>query len=235
MKEVPAVKVRDVMSTELVTVQSSTTLRQAAVAMLNAGVSGLPVVDADGRLVGIITEADFVEQEAAHDLSYRPRLLDLLFGRGQDALASAETVRDVMTPEVATVLDSDRLAAAARMMVDRKVKRLPVIDDAGRLVGIISRADVLRVFARGDDEIRADIDELFNRLPMDQSEIFVRVTDGVVYLEGRTEAHSEAIVLADFVSHLDGVVRVESALGWLVDDRVAEQRWPGYAQAGGEV
>ena len=227
-------KVREVMSTKLVTVQPATTLKQAATAMLNAGVSGLPVVDDEGRLVGIVTEADFVEQEAAHDWIYRPRLLDLLFGRGEDALSSAETVGDVMTTELTTVLSTDRLAAAARVMVDRRVKRLPVVDDEGRLVGIISRADVLRVFARDDDAIRADIDELFSRLPMDQSDIFVRVTDGVVYLEGRTEAHSEAIVLADFVAHLEGVVRVESSLGWLVDDHVPEQRWAGYAQGGSE-
>ncbi len=227
-------KVADVMSTDLITVNPSTSLKEAATRMLQSGVSGLPVVDDGGRLVGIVTEADFVDQEATHDWAERYRLLDPLFGRGQSALRDAEVVGDVMTETLVTVEPAARVARAARLMVERDVKRLPVLDAGGTLVGIISRADIMRVFARSDDDIAADIRELLERrlLPIDPDDVAVTVGGGVVTLRGEVEARVDAVILADVVSRMSGVVRVDNELDWEVDTRIPEQRFPGYPQEG---
>ncbi len=229
-------KVADVMSTDLVTVTPQTSLKDAATRMLQTGVSGLPVVDGEGRLVGIVTEADFVDQEASHDWAARFRLLDPLFGRGPEALRDAHVVADVMTEALVTVEPTTRVARAARLMVERGVKRLPVVDDGGRLVGIVSRADVMRAIARADEDIAGDIAELLERrlLPIDPEDVGVTVAAGIVTLRGEVEARVDALVLADVVSRMDGVVRVDSELDWEVDTRIPEQRFPGYSQEGKE-
>ncbi len=227
--------VADIMTRELVTVTPDTSLRDAAMAMLRHGVSGLPVVDRQGALVGIVSEADFVAQEAVHDIANRPRLLDPLFGRGDAALTSAETVGDVMTTEVVTVLPGTRVAEAARRMA-AGVKRLPVVEAGGELVGIVSRADILAVFARADRAIAAEIEELLARrlLPVEPEQVEVEVVDGVATLRGTVDARVDALILADIVNRLHGVVRVDNQLKWDVDDRIDEQRFPGYPQEGRE-
>lgn len=227
--------VADIMTREVVTVTPGASLRDAAMAMLRHGVSGLPVVDADGALVGIVSEADFVAQEAVHDLAVRPRLLGPLFGREGAALASAETVGDVMTADVVTVVPDARISAAARRMA-AGVKRLPVVDAAGTLVGIVSRADIMAVFARADEAIAAEIGDLLARglLPIDLERVQVDVADGVVTLRGTVDARVDAAIFADIVGRFHGVVRVDDRLEWDVDDRIPEQRYPGYPQAGRE-
>ncbi len=226
--------VADIMTREVVTVTPETTLREAAITMLQHGVSGLPVVDGEGSLVGIVSEADFVDQEATHDWASRYRLLDPLYGRGERALAAAERVGDVMTRSLLTVRPDARVAEAARRMASG-VKRLPVVAD-GALVGIVSRADVLRVFAREDGDIAAEVRELLERrlLPVEPGEVQVAVVDGVVTLRGAVDARVDAAILADLVGRFDGVVRVDNQLEWEVDDRIPEQRFPGYPQEGSE-
>lgn len=227
-------KVSEVMTTDLVTVTPETALRDAAQLMLERGVSGLPVVDADGLLVGIVTEADFVDEEAAHAWAYRRSLLDPLFGRGTSALTSAQVVADVMSRNVATVRPDLSLAAAARLMATRRVKRLPVMDDDGHLVGIVSRADVMKAFVREDHEIAADVNRLLDgrTLPIDPATVNVTVDDGAVTLAGEVDSRIDARVLIDFVEHLDGVITVHNRLSWLVDDRRAAGGWAAFAQEG---
>jgi CBS-domain-containing membrane protein len=228
--------VAEVMSRRVVSVEPETSLKEAAGIMLQAGVSGLPVVDADGRLVGIITEADFLDQEAEHSWSRPWRLLDGVFGRGEEALARAERVADVMTRDVVTVAPDTPLPGAARTMLEQKVKRLPVIDDTGDLVGIVSRADVMKAFARSDEDIAADVARLFAHqvILVEPGEVEVFVTDGVVRLSGMTENRGDAEALVEVVGHIDGVVRVEPDLDFKVDERRPEERWPGFDQEGGE-
>lgn len=225
-------KVSEVMSSDLITVRPDTRLKEAARLMIDASVSGLPVVDDDGRLVGIVTEADFVDQEAQHSWGQRRSLLDPLFGRGDRALADADFVGDVMTGKVATIGVDDSLSAAARDMVKRKVKRLPVVDADGRLVGIVSRSDVLKAFVREDYEIEAEVRALLEGrvLPIDPGLVAIIVEDGVVTLSGEVDARADARVLVDYVDHVDGVVRVDNRLSWHVDDRRAEGRWVAYPQ-----
>jgi len=226
-------RVAEVMSTELVTVAPDTPLKAAAQRMLEEGVSGLPVVDAAGTLVGIVTEADYLEREASRGPKGRHRLLDTLFGDRGRTLTKAEVVGDVMTKALITVEPTEPVAHAARVMVDRGVKRLPVTKD-GVLVGIISRTDVLAVFARPDDEIAAEMAQLIARglLPVAPSDVSVGVDAGTVSLEGTVETRSDAMLLADIAARLDGVIGVENNLEWRTDGRIPEQRYPGYPQEG---
>jgi CBS domain-containing protein len=224
------------MSTDVITVSPQTTLKDAAAEMLDTGVSGLPVTD-QGRLVGIITEADFVERQAAADpppARYRP--LSVIFGRRRGRLDTATTVGQVMSTDLVTVAPEMRVSRAARFMVEGGVKRLPVVDGAGILVGVISRADVMRVFARSDAEIAHEIDELMNRrlLPVSPGDVGVEVADGVVGLRGRVDARVDAEVLVDIVSRMDGVLSVTDDLQWDVDSRVPPERYAGFAQEGKE-
>lgn len=220
-------KVRDLMTTEPVTTTPDTPLKEAARLMVKHKVSGLPVVR-DGKVVGIVTEGDFLRQEANRDQPYRFGLLDALFGDEPAPPPSAETVGQVMTEQVLTVPPDASLSEAARIMASRRVKRLPVIAADGRLVGVISRADVVNAFTKPDevieDEIREDI--VRRLLFLEPDAIEVSVKDGVVSLSGRLENRTEAHLLEELTRRLDGVIRVESSLTYEVDDHRIEKMYP---------
>jgi CBS domain-containing protein len=105
-------------------------------------------------------------------------------------------------------------------MYDRDVKRLPVVDHSGALVGIVTRADLLKVFLRSDDELRFDILDhvIGDLLPLPPGAVEVEVSDGVVHLAGRVRLRSQALTLEEVTGAVDGVVAVESRLVWRVDD-----------------
>ena len=227
-------KVSDVMSTDIVTVSPSTSLRDAATIMLDAGVSGLPVTE-EGKLVGIITEADFVQREAG-DEPPRHRVLGVLFGSREGRTNTGTTVGEVMSTDLVTVAADMRVRQAARFMVDRGVKRLPVVTEDGTLAGVISRADVMRVFVRPDADIEAEINDLMGAglLPVTPGDVRVEVADGVVRLAGKVDARLDANVLLDIVARMDGVLHVGSDLEWDVDSRLGADRFAAYPQEGKE-
>ena len=130
-------RVLDIMSIDVLTVSPEESLKAAARLMVERGVSGLPVVNAEGKLVGIITEADFLEREA--DRSHR-RLLDALMHK-PDTVSEAETVGQVMSTHPVVIYPEASVTEAARVMSHHHVKRLPVVNDECRLQGIISRGD----------------------------------------------------------------------------------------------
>jgi CBS domain-containing protein len=215
------------MTTDPLTVSPDTLLKEAARTMVRNRVSGLPVVR-DGEVVGIVTEGDFLRQEANRDQPYRFSLLDALFGEGPSDPPSVETVSEVMTDHVITIGPEASIGDAARVMATKNVKRLPVIDDDGELIGVISRADVVNAFTKPDeiieDEIREDI--VRRLLFLDPDEVGVTVQDGVVLLEGEMENRTEAHLLEELTRRVEGVVRVESNLTFQVDDRKAEKQYP---------
>ncbi|MCH7667814.1 MAG: CBS domain-containing protein [Acidobacteria bacterium] len=192
----------DLMTTGVSTVTPDTSLRDAAREMFRSQVSGLPVTDDDGLLVGIITEADFLRLELSRFESDNP--------------AAVESVGDIMTRAVETIGPNTPLVEAAKVMVVREVKRLPVVDDSDRLVGIISRMDVVNAFTRPDevieDEIREDI--VRRVLGLEPSKLDVTVREGVVYLRGAMVTEAEARMLAEMARRLDGVLKVVSELSW---------------------
>lgn len=220
-------KVRDLMTTEPVTTTPDTPLKEAARLMVQHKVSGLPVVRG-GKVVGIVTEGDFLRQEASRDQPYRFGLLDALFGDEPAHPPSAETVGQVMTEQVLTVAPETSLSEAARIMAGRRVKRLPVVAADGTLVGVISRADVVNAFTKPDevieDEIREDI--IRRLLFLEPDALEVQVKDGVVALAGRLENRTEAHLLEELTRRLDGVIRVESSLTYEVDDHRIEKMYP---------
>jgi CBS domain-containing protein len=213
-------RVVDVMTTDVVSAEPAWSLKRAARAMIEAGVSGLPVVDIDDRVIGIITEADFIETEAGRGPGRR-RMFDTVFGEKQTRIPS--TVEAAMTRYPIVVDRNTTIAEAARLMTDRRVKRLPVVDPAGRLEGIISRADILVAFARDDDAIADAVErEVIRRIFMLESrEVSVRVSDGVVKLCGQVPNRSDAKLLEELVGRVEGVVRCDSDLGWSFDDMAA--------------
>jgi CBS domain-containing protein len=220
-------KVRDLMTTDPITTTPDTPLKEAARLMVRHKVSGLPVV-AGGKVVGIVTEGDFLRQEANRDQPYRFSLLDALFGDEPTAPPAAETVGQVMTTQVLTVTPEASLSEAARIMSSRRVKRLPVVGPDGSLLGVISRADVVNAFTKPDevieDEIREDI--VRRLLFLDPAVIKVSVKDGVVSLSGELENRTEAHLLEELTRRLDGVIRVDSHLTFEVDDQRNEKMYP---------
>jgi len=220
-------KVRDLMTTDPLTVTPDTLLKEAARTMVRQRVSGLPVIR-DGDLVGIVTEGDFLRQEANRDQPYRFSLLDALFGEGRVDPPAVEMVAEVMTESVITINPEATIGEAARVMANRRVKRLPVMDEDGDLIGIISRADVVNAFTKPDeiieDEVREDI--VRRLLFLDPEDVGVAVKDGVVTLTGEMENRSEAHLLEELTRRVEGVVRVGSQLTFVVDDQKAERHYP---------
>lgn len=213
-------KVGDVMTTEVRTIDPDAPVKEAAMVMVKAGVSGLPVVDDDRKVVGIITEADFVTAEANRSWGrQRRRLLANLFGEAETH--TAKTVGDAMTADPATIDRASSVTEAARKMTDLGVKRLPVVLPDGTIEGIISRADVMGAFARPDDELKSEVyqDVVLGVMQLHDTNVAVGVTDGVVTLTGNVPTHSDARLLEELTVRVEGVVSVEAGdVTWTADD-----------------
>ena len=217
-------KIRDIMTTEPISVRADTLLKEAARIMVRHKVSGLPVIDPDGLLVGIVTEGDFLRQEASRGRPYRMSLLDALFGDGAPAAPVAETVGEVMTTDVITIAPDAGLGEGARLMAGRGIKRLPVIDEDGKLSGIISRADIVNAFTKPDDVVEDEIrEDIIRRLLFLEPDVVdVSIADGVVHLSGELEHRTEVHLLEELSRRIVGVVRVDSDLTYVIDDRKIE-------------
>ena len=212
-------KARQVMTTDVVSVEPDTPFKELVRLLIEHDVSGLPVVDRSGRLVGVVTEADLVSKEAYS--RRRRRLLDVV----ADALsgdsrwahkADGLTAADVMTRQPHTADPNEEVGRLARRMLERNIKRLPVVED-GRVVGILTRHDLLRVFVRTDEHIEADIRARLaspTYTPEDQAVTF-SVADGVVILEGSVRFEGDRPVVEGMVRDVPGVVAVESRLAYL--------------------
>jgi CBS domain-containing protein len=215
-------KLHEIMTRDVITIGSDAPLKEAARRMVEAGISGLPVTDDSGNLVGIITEADFVKKEANRRAKKRARLLQWL---DRDGVPDRhQTVGDVMTEEVISLdVDADT-TAAARLMQRANIKRVPVLSGDGRLAGLVSRRDLLRVFARSDADIRDEIADhvMLGVLWIDPKLVEVVCDDGNVALTGKVETRSDANLLAELAGRVDGVVSVIDHLTWEVDNTRVE-------------
>lgn len=220
-------RVRDLMTTDPVTTTPDASLKEAARLMVHNQVSGLPVVEGD-RLVGVVTEGDYLRREADREQPYRLSLLEAMFGDASSEPSPIEKVSEVMTDKVFTIGPDATISEAARVMSKRGIKRLPVLDDEQRLIGIISRADVVNAFTKPDevieDEIREDI--VRRLLFLEPDAVDVAVSDGVVTLSGRLENRTEAHLLEELSRRISGVVKVDSHLEFEVDDERVGKRYP---------
>ena len=209
--------VKDVMSTLPVWVSETASFREIAAKLLECRVSAFPVLDTHGTVTGVVSEADLLVKEAV--LGEPGGVAGLLAGllhRAARAKAGAVTAADLMTSPAVTIGPDDTVEHAAKLMYDRKVKRLPVVDQGGRLVGIISRSDILAVFDRTDAEIREEIMTQVIAGRSEPSWYSVIVKDGVVTLEGNPETAAIGHDLVSRTRHVQGVVAVRDRLAYPV-------------------
>jgi CBS domain-containing protein len=208
-------QVSDVMTPDVVTASADAPVGEIVDKMVSCRVSGLAIVDDRGRPVGVVSQADLLPRVAAtHPAGRRAR-------RGRKAAKSAATsVRGLMSTPALTIGGDEPLSAAARKMQLKKVKRLLVTDGAGQLVGIVSRADLLRLYARTDAAIRGDvINHVLRRiLWIDTRQVQVDVHAGVVTLSGSVGRRTTAAIAARLTGDVPGVVAVVDEIRYGYDD-----------------
>jgi CBS domain-containing protein len=175
--EVSSMRVKELMSTPVVCVSPTTPLKQVASILVERGISAVPVVGDDGWLVGIVSEADLVRLEMSED----PRRH--LLPTGETPPKVRMQADEVMTRDVIALPEDADAAEAARLMVERRVKRIPIVSGA-RVVGILSRRDLLRTMVREDSEIKADVDALIGDQAFMVGRFDVIVRGGEVVLDG---------------------------------------------------
>lgn len=209
-------KVKDVMTTEVSTIAPEASLKKAAVELATRRISGMPVVDGDGHVLGVVSEADILAKEG-DDRRGKGGFLRWLIDPDETWLTSrfdAVTVGEAMSKPARTIGPQRHLAEAATVMLDEGINRLPVVDESSRLVGLVSRADLVRAFARSDAEIRREIEEdvIRHTLWLDPSSVRVTVANGLVTLAGRVESAADAELLPTFARKVPGVVEVKATL-----------------------
>jgi CBS domain-containing protein len=212
-------QVRDVMSTDVVATTPDASLRDVLELLTARGVSGLPVVDDDGHVLGVISQADVLATTSSRTAT--SGIADILLADARSKRSAiARTVDEIMSSPARVIEESCPVTQAAAQMLDHGIKRLPVVR-AGKLVGIVTRRDLLRAFTRTDEEIAREIrDEVLGRLlGLSPTEVAVHVERGSVALFGQVETRSEAEVVEGLVLRVPGVVSVSASIAWKVDDR----------------
>jgi len=206
--------VDDVMTTKVVSVDQGASYRSVVDTLIQNRVSAVPVVDPFLHVTGVVSEADLLRKiEYAGDEA--PRMFESRRHRAARGKALARTAAELMSTPAITVLTGTSIAAAARRMDAEGVKRLPVVDELGRLVGVVTRSDLLKVHLCPDEDIAAEITALLG----DRAEaVTVGVEDGTVTLTGEVELWSTAYQVARLARQVAGVVEVIDKVGFAVDD-----------------
>ena len=208
--------VENIMTTQVVAVRGSTPFKEMAARLRQERVSAFPVVDDNGTVVGVVSETDLLPKETL-DAGWAagiPEMTSRVLSQRDQQKAESVTAADLMTRPAVTAAPGDTVEHAARQMYTHRVKRLPVTDASGRLVGIISRADVLSVFDRPDGEIRGEITEnlILHDLRADPEHFTVTVENGIVTLEGTPETTALGRAVIARARHVEGVVAVRDRL-----------------------
>jgi CBS domain-containing protein len=208
--------VQDVMTTDVATTGPDALLKEAAMELVRRRISGMPVVNPDLEVIGVISEADILAKESGEHQGGGGFLQWFVDPADPWIVArfDAVTVGEAMSAPAQTIAPDRPLAEAATIMLDEGINRLPVVDSEGTLVGLVSRGDLVRAFARPDDEILQDIEEDIIRKAMwlDPKTINVTVTKGVVTLAGEVASAADADLLPTFARKVPGVVGVSSSL-----------------------
>ena len=206
--------VKDVMTTHVVAVRENASFKDMASRLREHRVSAFPVLDSDNKVIGVVSEADLLTK-AALEYAAGGRVNGMLHHKEQ-AKAAATTAVDLMTKPPVTIGPNELVSHAARLMYARRVKRLPVVDADGRLLGIVSRADLLSVYSRPDEDIRHDITRgiILDTLLCDPARFAVTVRDGIVTIEGMPETDAVGRDMIEEVRHVEGVVAVRHRLSY---------------------
>lgn len=205
--------VRDIMTTHVVAVRKNASFKDMAARLREHRVSAFPVLDDNDRVIGVVSEADLLTKEA---LEFGGAKVSGILHHREQAKAAGLTAAELMTAPPVTIGPKDFVSHAARLMYSRRVKRLPVVDDDGRLIGIISRADVLSVYNRPDADIRHDIIEhvVLDALLTDPARFTITVKDGVVTVQGMPETSVVGHDMIEEIRHVEGVVAVRDRLSY---------------------
>jgi len=219
-----AMKARDIMSCPVITVAPDTPFQQVVTLLLTHRISGVPVVDEEGSLLGIVTEADLIRKEESpapqppiirwHGASL---WLERAVDRYQKVIAS--TASELMSENVVTAREDTSVHELAHLMLSRGINRVPIIRDRC-VVGIVTRADVLKVFARSDATIESAVrDTLAHDLWIDPADLTISCSGGVVTMAGQVDRLSDRELVVKWIRSIDGVVNVRAtALTYRIDD-----------------
>ncbi|MFB7865071.1 MULTISPECIES: CBS domain-containing protein [unclassified Streptomyces] len=204
--------VADVMTRKVVAVQPDAEFKEIVTAMDRWRVTAVPVVAGEGRVVGVVSEADLLLKEEFHD--HRLGLVEQLRRLDATAKAGSRRAQDLMTSPAVTVAPDATLPQAARLMAARRVKRLPVVDADGVIQGVVSRSDLLKVFLRPDEDLAAEVrhDVVDHLFPLSRDRVDVQVSAGVVTLCGEVRDRTLVPVAARLARAVEGVVDVRCEL-----------------------
>jgi len=212
--------VADVMTRRVVTITEDAGYKQIVETLTGRAVSAVPVVDADHRVIGIVSEADLIHKVDTARPEPHSWLLERKRVRDAREKANADFARDLMTAPAITISEDESVAVAARLMYTEGIKRLPVVDADSHLVGIVSRSDLLRPYLRSDEDIREEINDgaLLRTMWMDPRGFDVTVKEGVVTIHGEVERRSSVPVLVGIIRSVPGVVDVIERVSSHLDD-----------------
>jgi CBS domain-containing protein len=205
-------KVRDVMTADLVTVARHTSFKELAALLSSHRISAVPVLDDHGRLVGVVSQADLLPKEAYRD--HHPTRREALLYLDEIEKAGGTTAGDVMTAPRAVIGPHATLGEAARLMARRQVRRLIVIDGREQPVGIISRSDLLKVFLIGDEQLAATVLAAVARAlrGSDTSRLTVAVRDGIATVGGHLDDSGQSVAVARAARAVEEIVDVDVRL-----------------------
>jgi CBS domain-containing protein len=214
-------KVKSLMTTAVLSIGPELPLKDVAEILADRRISGLPVVGAHGEVLGVVSEADILVKEAGSHPSEERLLARLLRADPETKWKlEARTAGEAMSSPALTIGPERTVDEAAARMIERGVKRLPVVDDEGKLVGIVTRTDMIRAFVRPDADLLEEITEevLARTLWIPPDRISVTVSRGEVTLAGTVDSKQDAELVRHFVERVPGVVGVRSELRWLDED-----------------
>jgi CBS domain-containing protein len=222
-------RVSELMTEKVLRIGPEAPIKDVAKVLITNGISGLPVCDIEGRVLGVISEGDILykEHDPAEGRLGGPLgwIVDGTLNAAAVNKAKALTARRAMTAPAITIAPWESVSEAARVMCQRHVNRLPVVKDE-LLVGIITRADLVRAFTRTDAEIERELreDVVERTMWIDTGNVEVSVKDGVAALSGRLTTRSDVDLLNRLVARVPGVVGIESTVAWNVDDTTRKGR-----------
>lgn len=201
-----------VMTTRVVAVTPDTTFRELATALTRERISAVPVIDPAGHPIGVVSEADVLAKQEFHGGHDEQPHGDDRAGRDRWFRAQARTAAELMTAPVHVVRADEPLSAAARLLAVAQVRRLFVTAPGGRLVGVVSRRDLLRIYDQSEDDLREQVEDMIEEAGVAPGAVDVRVADGVVTLDGLLARGSLVDAIVRLVGALPGVVGVRNNL-----------------------
>ncbi|MFF4562182.1 CBS domain-containing protein [Streptomyces sp. NPDC001435] len=211
--------VGEVMTRDVVQAHRETPFKVVARLLDQHRISGLPVVDHDDKVIGVISGSDLIRRQATRPADGPAQRKHPHARDHSPRRAVAATAGELMSTPAITVHPEQKVADAARVMERHGVERLPVVDEEDRLIGIATRRDLLRVFLRTDEEIRQEVlDDILNTLSLPPQDVVVSVRDGMVTLEGRLEHRSDIPLTVRSTYRVDGVIGVVNSLTFHLDD-----------------